>query len=179
MRISQCQPSFKASQIKSVENMTAAEIFLLRSFRYWVSGLKNNAPHHWSLVWNDFAKRFGETDAKLALCGFFGVMKALQIHARRKIRHYPVCCSHITGDEEAIVAIFSACQRGDWSLARRRSEWLVHEDGIGDCLNSAGEMTKRMTSHNLKLPEHTLGDPGISPRHAPQREMALVLGSVA
>lgn len=183
MHANRCQPSLRAPQItpriKNVENLASAEIFLLRSFRYWISGLKNNAPHHWSLVWNDFAKRFGAADAKTALCGFFGVMKALQTHARRKVRHYPACCSHITGDEEAMVAFFSACQKGDWNLARRKGEWLLQEDGIGDCLLSAGAVTGIMTSHNLMLPDRTLGGPGVSPQRARTREVAIVLGSVA
>jgi hypothetical protein len=132
-------------------DLLQGEEVVLRSLRLWIIGLRSNAPHCWSRVWNDFAKRFGTKDAGLALSGLAGCIKTLQLNARRKIRHHPPCCRYLAPDEVSFLGFIGACQRADWMLSRHKAEWLVQADGIGDLLEAGSRLAAVLAEHGLMV----------------------------
>ena len=122
---------------------------LLWGFRRWIVGLQTNAPHHWSHVWNHFAKRFGAQDGKEALSGLVGCIRALQHGARRSIVHHPPCCGHVAPDEVGFLAFIGACQRGDWLVSAQRAQSFVDPEGLGDLLQAGQRLGAVMSRHGL------------------------------
>ena len=133
----------------SLDDVEEAEEIILWGFRRWVAGLRTNAPHLWSQVWNDFALRFGPRDGKEALTGLAGCIKAMQAGAWRTITHHAPCCRYVAPDEIRFLAFIGACQRGDWRLSSERAESFVQPDGVGDLLQAGALLGAVMARHGL------------------------------
>ncbi|MFQ5773883.1 MAG: hypothetical protein ACE5GS_05145 [Kiloniellaceae bacterium] len=144
----------------SVDQLAEGERLIVRAFRCWILGLRENTAEHWSVAWNDFAGRLGAHDGKAALSGLAGLVRELHHHARRRFRHHHPCCGCLTGDEVALVGFVGACQRGEWVLARALAEWLVHGEGIGGMIEAGARLSEAMLRASLFLPS----------RNAPARE---------
>ncbi len=143
----------------STLDLEEAEHLLVWALRRWLAGLQDNSAQQWSLVWSDFAKRFGTEDGRKGLAGLAALVKELQISARRTIHHLPPCCRFLEADELSVLGLVGACQRGDWELARAQAEWLVRTDGIGGMLEAGARLSSVLSAHSLRLPERSLGAP--------------------
>lgn len=143
----------------STLELEEAEHLLVWALRRWLAGLQGNSAQQWSMVWNDFAKRFGAEDGRKGLAGLAALVKELQISARRTIHHLPPCCRFLGADELSVLGFVGACQRGDWALARAQAEWLVRADGIGGLLEAGVRLSAVLSAHSLHLPERSLGAP--------------------
>ena len=96
--------------------------------------VQHNDGGYWSQVWNEFARQFGAKDGKEALSGFAGMVKGLQCHARRAVRHHRPCCPCL-------------------------AEWLVQPEGAGELLQSGSRLAQVMRRHALHLPERAAAEP--------------------
>ena len=141
----------------STGELEPAEQFIVWSFRRWILGLKQNTGDHWNLVWDEFARQLGPMDARNALSGFAGLVKAMQCNARRRICYHQPCCPYLGADEVSVVCFVSACQNRQHRLAQSLAEWLVKADGTGDMLESGCRLAEGMRRHGLLLPERCGG----------------------
>ncbi len=135
--------------------LDTAEQFIVRSFRRWVQGLRQNDGGHWSLVWNEFIRHLGEPDGKAALSGFARLVRALQCHARRSITHHQPCCPSLCPDEICIINMIAACQGRRLSHAHALAEWMVFPDGIGDLIEAAAQVSHFMQRHGFAFPDRS------------------------
>lgn len=141
----------------STAELVESEHFVISAFRRWIAGLKSNSEHHWTIVWNDFSKRFGAKEGQLALSGLAGLIRELHVNTRRTIYPHPPCCGCIGVDELGFINFVGACQRANWTLARSQAEWLVKPDGIGGLLESGVRLATVMSNHGLVVPERDSG----------------------
>lgn len=125
--------------------------FLLRNFRLWLIGLRHNAPDCLTQVWNDFAGRFGIDEGKHALAALANSIKAIQLNARRQIRHHPPCCRYMAPDEANFLGFIAACQSGNHSLSRQRAEWLVKQSGREELLAAGQRLAQLLHRQGLVL----------------------------
>jgi len=132
-------------------SLAPAERFLLRAFRLWISGLRENAGAYWSRVWNDFAREFGAADGREALTAFACLVKELQCHARRRITYHRPCCPCLGGDEASILALVAACHGPDLAAARALARGLVEADGVGDLVGAGARLGTVMRRHGKAL----------------------------
>ncbi|MDA0664260.1 MAG: hypothetical protein O3B08_15670 [Proteobacteria bacterium] len=139
--------------------LDTAEQFIVRSFRRWITGLRQNDGGHWSLVWNEFSRYFGEADGKAALSGFARLVRGLQSHARRNIAYHLPCCPCLCADEIRIVNMIAACQRRRLSHAHALAEWMVCADGIGDLIDAASQVAHFMQNHGFAFPDRSHPQP--------------------
>ena len=160
-------PKTAAPWPATTAELDPSEIIVVRAFRRWVLGLQHNDGGHWTMVWNDFARQFGATDGKEALSGFAGLVKGLQCHARRTIRHHRPCCACLGTDEISLLCLVAACQNGRPGLARSLAEWLVRPEGAGELLQAGTRLAQVMRRHNLHLPARTTLDRGPEPAERP------------
>jgi hypothetical protein len=72
----------------SLSELDPAERFIVWSFRRWVLGWSHGNADHWSLVWAEFTRQFGEADGKTATAAFAGLIDVLRWRARRTIHHH-------------------------------------------------------------------------------------------
>lgn len=154
--------------------LDAAERFIVRSFRRWILGLRQNDGGHWSLVWNEFSRHFGEADGKAALSGFARLVRGLQCHARRNIAYHQPCCRCLCADEICIVNMIAACQRRRLSHAHALAEWMVCSDGIGDLIDSASQVAYFMENHGLAFSDRSRPAPVPAAGAGPVREYGTV-----
>lgn len=146
----------------STAELAPAERFIVWAFRRWVLGLKQNTGDHWTLVWNEFARQLGDRDGRDALCGFAGLVKAMQCHARRRISYHQPCCPFLGADEVSIVCFVAACQNEHPQLSRSLAEWLVKADGADEMLEAGTRLSAGMHRHALLLPQRS-GTSGTPP----------------
>ncbi len=137
----------------SMAELAPAERFIVWCFRRWVLGLRENNGGHWSLVWNEFARQLGAHDGKTALSDFANLIRGLQCHARRTIRHHEPCCPCLGADEAWVIRLVAACQHRQSHLARALVEWMVEPDGAGGLFEAAIRLAQAMQRHALNLPE--------------------------
>ncbi len=140
----------------STAELDPSERLIVWTFRRWVTGLRRNDGSHWSLVWSEFAHRFGAIDGKEALAHFAGLVMGLQSYARRTIHHHQPCCPCLGADEVSLICLIAACQNRQPSLARGLAEWMVQPDGIGELLQSSVRLAQIMGQHGLTFPERTI-----------------------
>ncbi|HMB77956.1 MAG TPA: hypothetical protein VKN76_16285 [Kiloniellaceae bacterium] len=126
-------------------------VFLLRSFRLWLIGLRHNTPACLEEVWNDFANRLGGSDGKEALAALAGCIKVIQLHARRRIRHHPPCCRYVTADEAGFLGVIAACQAGNPAVSSRRAEWLVKVRGRQELLEACNRLARLLQDKGLVI----------------------------
>lgn len=141
---------------EAMADLEDPEQIIIWAFRRWILGLSTNSACHWSMVWNDFARRFGAQEAKTAMVGLAGMVKELHLNARHRIRHHAPCCPCVGPDELAFAGFIGACQRGEWTLAHAQAEWLVRPDGIGGLLESGVLLAKTLAEHGLMVPDRAL-----------------------
>jgi len=159
-------PSYDSTAFQSTTSFAPGERFVLWSFRRWVAGLCDNDGGHWSLVWNDFAKRFGEDRGRHALSEFAGMMNALVAHARRPITYHQPCCPCLSLDEARFIALVAACQNRRLDLAQILADWFVEAEALGGLLDAANGLATTMAHHALTLPD-PVGKPAAAHWPAP------------
>lgn len=141
-----------ASWPTSMLELDPAEALLVWALRRWVLGLRENVGGHLAMVSQEFARQLDSPESDNALASFAALMRGLQEHARRRIRHHQPCCPCLGADEVWLVCLVGACQRGDLCHARALAEWMVHSDGIGDLLDAAARLARVMGHHALLIP---------------------------
>lgn len=136
----------------SVCELEPAESLIVWALRRWVLGLQENAGHHLFLVSREFARQLESPEAEDAMSSFAALIRGLQEHARRRVRHHQPCCPCLGIDEVWLVCLVGSCQRGELCRARALAEWMVHSDGIGDLLDAATRLGRVMGKHYLIIP---------------------------
>jgi hypothetical protein len=115
-----------------------------------------------SMVSTEFSRQLGSPEAEQAIGSFVVLIRGLQEHARRRIRHHQPRCPCLGADEVWLVCLIGACQQGELRRARTLAEWMVHADGIGDLLDAATRFGRAMERHGLVIPrrdrDHELPD---------------------
>lgn len=166
----------------SMADLGDAERFVVWSFRRWLLGLRHNDGGHWNLVRYEFDSQLGAQDGKAALANFARLVRSLQVHARRPVRHHQPCCPCLGADETWVVGLIAACQRGHADLAVCLAARMVGAEGADDLLAAATGLGEAMGAHALRLPlgageaawPHTPQAPAPMPRHdAAQPALAL------
>jgi len=133
-------------------DLADGERFLVGSLRRWALGLTDNNGEHWRFVWHDFQNRMGARDGKAALASFAGMVAALQVHARRPLRHHHPCCPCVGADELRIVVLVAACQRRDMELAERLAAWMIEAHGTRQVLETGDSLAMLMCRHAIEVP---------------------------
>jgi hypothetical protein len=134
------------------QGLAPSERLLVWTFRRWAVGFRENSDHHWSLVWREFKRVFGASEAEPALAAFAGLFKQLMVYGTRPIHHHQPCCPCLGVDEAWLVGVVAACQHGRWSDARTLAEAVVDPDGAGGLLETASRLADGMRRRSLSLP---------------------------
>lgn len=130
-----------------------AERFIVWSFRRWVLGWSQGNADHWSLVWAEFNRQFGDQEGKTATAAFAGLIDVLRWRARRPIHHHQPCCPCLAADEICILVLVAAAQHGQRDLARAVAGWLVTPEAVGALADAGANLAHCMSQHGLALPE--------------------------
>lgn len=158
----------------ALAELASGERLIVRAFRHWVVGLEGQAGHHWSLVWNDFARSLGARDGRRALTAWSALVRHLQGAARRTIRYHHPGCPCLGPDEVALVAFLAACQGDDRRLARGLAEWLVTPEAAGGLLQVGLVIADCLREHAVALPARRLGaECRPAPQEPPTRATAV------
>lgn len=131
--------------------LTAGGRLAVGSFRRWLQGAAGDTGLHGRLLWRGLVDALGEQDAHVALLALSRMIKTLQSYARRRFAYHQPCCGALTLDEIAVLGLLTACQRRQLQLARGRALWLVHADGLGDCLDAACTIAAVLRNNGLAL----------------------------
>ena len=137
----------------AMAELAQAEGFVVWSFRRWVLGLCENCGAHWDMVAKEFRRQLGDADSQAALASFAGLIRVLQMHTQRRIRHHHPCCPGLSADEAWMISLVAACQHGDGRRARGLVEWMVAAEAAGNLLASAQGLARQMARHGLVLPQ--------------------------
>ncbi|MEM1139634.1 MAG: hypothetical protein AAGB03_03670 [Pseudomonadota bacterium] len=76
----------------------------------------------------EFERRFGKEDAVEGLSLLSNYLLWSGRSARRTVRHYPICCSWLTGDEVILVRLVAAVQQGRYDLSGALLRWFAKPD---------------------------------------------------
>lgn len=136
----------------SMPELEPAEALIVWAFRRWALGIRQNCGCHVSMVSMEFSRQLDGPEAEQAIGSFALLIRRLQEHARRRIRHHQPRCPCLGIDEAWLVCLIGACQRGELRRARTLAEWMVHADGIGDLLHAATRLGRVMGRHGLVIP---------------------------
>jgi hypothetical protein len=161
------------SKPTSTLDLNPTEILIVWSFRRWASGLRQNDGAHWKLIWAEFGRLFGPRDLNKALTEFITIMRMIQAHARRPMRHHQPCCPCLAPDEVMLLCLVGACQSGQTYLAQRLANWMVKPEGVTKLVQAGENLSDHMTEHALRLPVRTKpidekGDPDLTGRDTPE-----------
>lgn len=130
-----------AARPASMSELAQSERLIVRAYRHWVLGLRENAGEHWSLVWSELARELGPAEGGVALSAFAALVLELQRDARRTLYHHQPYCPCLCADELALVGLLNACQQGKWLRARALAEELVNADAVGSLLDAGSRFT--------------------------------------
>lgn len=136
----------------SVLELEPAEALIVWALRQWALGIRQNCGCHVAMIFAEFARQLDSPEAEQAAGSFAALIRGLQEHARRRIRHHRPRCPCLGVDEAWLVCLIGACQRGELRQARALAEWMVHADGIGDLLAAATRLGRAMGRHDLVIP---------------------------
>src|SRR5690606_37445970 len=142
----------------SLPELDPAERLVVWAFRCWALALRDRTGHRVCLVANEFTRQLGRRDGEAAFAAFFPILRAIQEHSRRSLRHHQPGCPCLGGDELWLVCLVGSCQRGDGARARFLAEWMVQPDGIGDLLEAGGRLGRSMLGHEMTLPHRGLNE---------------------
>lgn len=137
----------------TVAELEPAERFIVWSFRRWVLGWAQGNAEHWSLVWAEFTRQFGDQAGKDATAAFAGVIDVLRWRARRAIHHHQPCCPCLAADEVCILVLVAAAQHDHATLARAVSRWLVTPEAVPSLADAGTRLAQCMREHGLALPD--------------------------
>jgi hypothetical protein len=129
------------------------------SFRHWIVGHKDE--RHWSLVWRELSRRFGNEAASEAVTALSAVVRTICEHARRNVTYHQPCCPCLASDEYRVVAFVAACRRADWPVAGGLAEWIVLRDGVGDLVSAGARLAKLFETRSVltdAVPAHERDD---------------------
>lgn len=153
-----CKETARAWPISMVE-LSPAEGFIVWSFRRWVLGLRENNGAHWGLVSKEFTRQMGASKSEAALASFAGLIRVLQVHARRRVLHHHPCCPGLGADEAWMISLIAACQHRSGQRARQLIELMVRDEGAGELMDSAQRLARYLSQQALILPHRGLPGP--------------------
>ncbi len=131
-------PSIHAA--RRTDDLDAASRLLVRSYRSWIKGLKENDCRSWNEVWNGFTAALGTRDGKQALTWFVRMINVIREHAGRTVRFHQPGCPCLGDDERAFLGLVAACRDGRALVARSHADSLVRPEGVCDLLGAAGQL---------------------------------------
>ena len=166
------QTATMPSQIDDLEDF---EALLVSCLRRWIAGLCQHDARHWTIAWNDLAKRLGAEDARQATSALNTVVCEICTQARREFRHHPPCCGHLSADELAMLSLVAACQRRQVARARARAAWLVREPGVDGLLCAGMRLATALSVQGHRLPDRSVAPPPREPRPEELRPGALTV----
>lgn len=137
----------------SLAELEPAERFIVWSFRRWVLGWSQGDADHWSLVWAELSRQFGEAAGRDATAAFAGLIDVLRWRARRAIHHHQPCCPCLAADEVCILVLIAAAQHEHAALAHAVSRWLVTPEAVDSLAGAGGRLADCMAQHGLSLPD--------------------------
>lgn len=140
-----------------LRDMKEPERLIIWSYRRWVLGLQTHEESYWERVWRELSCVLGEDRTRTVLSGLQKIIASIGHHARRPVRLHPPCCGYICADELSVVFLIAACQRRDYSVARRVAEWLVSDRGVSDLLEGAGRISSSFREAGQHFPDRTPG----------------------
>jgi len=141
--------------IDQMKKLTVAEQLLIRTFRRWVTGMRLNNEYLWNQAWTELSESFGEDCTKAILSGLQSVILGIGTYARKPMRLHPPCCSGVSEDEIAILAIIGACQRREHIRSRIVGEWIVSCEGLPSLLEGAARIAAALNQKNVQLPDRS------------------------
>lgn len=125
---------------RRTDELDGASRLLVRAYRSWIKGLRENDCRSWNDAWNGFTQAYGTRDGKQALTWFVRMINVIRDHAGRTVRYHQPGCPCLGDDERAFLGVVAACRDGQALRARAEAEVLVRPDGIGDLLGAAGQL---------------------------------------
>lgn len=135
-----------------MQELSEVEKTLIRSYRRWIAGMRMNDERYWSVVWTELSSFLDDQSARSILGGLLSQIAAIGSFSRRPVRLHPPCCGYVCVDELLILSLISACQRRNYSLARRRAEWLVSANGIAILLEGGQRIASALKTKEIELP---------------------------
>lgn len=134
----------------SVDDLGAAERFVLWALRRWLGGRAL-----WEPVWREFRAVFDQATATRAMAGLERVAGGLRSRARRAFVVHRPCCRHVGLDEVALLGIVAACQRFDAESAALKATWLVSADAVPDLVAALNALAQPLLTAELVLPDRS------------------------
>ena len=135
--------------------LTEPEGLLIRSYRWWVAGMRLNDDKYWGVAWKSLSAAIADQCTKEVLGGLQSVIAGICSSARRPTRLHPPCCCFVCPDELQIVHLIGACQRRNHSLARSTAEWMVSGDGMANLIDGGRRIAAVLTRKALVLPDRS------------------------
>ena len=135
-----------------MQELSEIERTLIRSYRRWIAGMRMNDERYWNVVWMELSSFLGDQSARSILGGLLGLIAAIGSYSRRPVRLHPPCCGYVCAEELLILSLIGACQRKNYSLSRRRAEWLVSANGIAILLEGGQQIASALKMIEIKLP---------------------------
>jgi hypothetical protein len=137
---------------RSPAMISEPEHTLIWSFRYWVCGHVHGHARHWDLAWRHLREVLGDEDGKRAVSALEGVVRAICRHAHRPVTYHEPHCPCLGADEQRLVSLIAACQRGDWLLASGEAQQLVDAEGVGELIDAAARLARLLSAHRQDMP---------------------------
>ena len=125
---------------RRTDDLDHALKLVLRAYRSWVKGIRDNDCRSWNEVWNAFTWAYGTRDGKLALTWFVRMINVIREHAGRTVHYHQPGCPCLGDDERAFLGLVGACRLGQAMTARASAEALVTAAGVGDLIGAAGQL---------------------------------------
>ncbi|WP_282606622.1 hypothetical protein [Pelagibius sp. Alg239-R121] len=117
------------------------------SFRRWLSGKQS-----WSLVWNEFAVRFGAEPARPLLSSFVRLVDAIRSGARRVVHYHQPCCPCVGADEALLTSIIGAAQAGRKDLVRTYALEMVQDPMADALVERALDLATVLSERGVEVP---------------------------
>ena len=132
--------------------ISEAEHTLIWSFRHWVCGHVHGHARHWDLVWRHLRDVLGSEDGTRAVSALESVVRVICRHARRPVIYHEPHCPCLGADEQRLVTLIAACQRGGWRLAAVQAQQLIDAEGVGELIDAAARLARLLSAHRQHMP---------------------------
>jgi hypothetical protein len=117
------------------------------SFRRWLSGKQS-----WSMVWNEFAVRFGAEPARPILEAFVRLVDAIRSGARRVVHYHQPCCPCVGADEVLLTSLVGAAQAGRKDLVRAYALEMVQDPMADALVERALDLATVLSERGVEVP---------------------------
>ena len=105
---------FAVADRLTVADLTFPEQLVLWALRHW-----REEETDWTKVEREFGRACGPAAARIALDALTEMLRAMEAGACRSMQCHKLCCSGVSPDEQAVLALLAAGQADDGVGARR------------------------------------------------------------